>query len=180
METIRLDIVDHELSKLVFKVVRVSPCVLDPWRLYSAPRLLERVSKTILELWENQKMDIVASVSDLGMPLVVNVALEAYNRGLFRGRLYFLTPLSSNRWIYPSVEVNGLKDKKIFLCDEIINLGTHALFAIEKLKREGAHIFKFIVLVDNWTEPNRKAINKIKAHGLNPLAISGVYSRGEL
>lgn len=149
--------IDERLGQQVFQDIRISRFAADPWKLFQNRRLLKQVIIRVLEEESfPRELNIIASISELAVPLAVNLAHELSGRGLFSGSLLRLDPFglqNDNIWC-PPLGKDLVTAKRVFLVDELLGTGKHALKSITDLINAGAQPVGLLALLDNTAEPD--------------------------
>jgi len=174
-------ITDSMLAKDIMNIISLkrSRDYVDPWRLYQSLPTYDRACKNCVEQLDTDQLDIVAAVSDLGLPLAMSIGYELYLQKSFNGPIILLDYQEESGWIRPD---NDISKKGILLCDDILAGGSHMLDCIKKLTDLKANVIGAIVLLDSNSFPFRDPANDVfKLLGDNFLALTdSTYLSGVL
>ncbi len=148
---------------------------VDPWRLYQNCELFARTIDHCIDTLEGLTFDIVAAVSELGLPLAVSIS-QGFRAKLNRNLpVAILNVRHDVLYVHPDIPVQG---KGVLLCDDLLAGGTTMHDQVLKLKALGALTRSAIVLLDNKEFPKRDTVTEIQSSldaGLVVLTDTSLY-----
>ncbi len=134
---------------------------VDPWRVYQDCSLWERIIDYCVDLLDTQSIDVVAAVSELGLPLAISIGHGLQQKQNRKLPIVVLNLRHGTLSIHPDIPMEG---RGVLLCDDILAGGSHMRDHILKLKELRAVPMSAIVLLDNQEYPAREPVPEISSN----------------